>query len=399
MTCAWHAPTFASHALAVFARLGHLAVDGPTGPAPGGGTLARMEAAPLEQEIRFCTTPAGQVAYASVGSGPALVLPALWISHLELEWDVPQLRSFIWALARERRVIRYDRLGTGLSDRGGSGPTPSVAAEVETLEALVAELGLEQLDLLGISFGGCTAATFAARHPGAVRRLTLFGAYAKGADIAPRPLREAIVATVRAHWGAGSRALADIWIPGANAATRSKFAELQRESASAEMAAATLEAVYGADVGDSLGAVNVPALVLHRKRDRAIPFDCGRRLAALLPQGRLHPLAGDIHLPWLGDRGAVVRTVARFLDEGPIDSVDERSEATSPRPPATGSPLSDREAEILRLVADGLTNAQIAERLIVSTHTVHRHVANIRRKLDQPSRAAAATYAVRHGII
>jgi pimeloyl-ACP methyl ester carboxylesterase len=103
------------------------------------------------------------------------------------------------------------------------------------------------------------------------------------------------------------------------------------------MAAATLEAVYAADVGDSLGAVDLPALVLHRKRDRAIPLDCGRRLAALLPQGRLQSLAGDIHLPWLGDTAAVVRAVARFLDQGPIDSIDERSPAALPHHPATAS--------------------------------------------------------------
>ena len=67
--------------------------------------------------------------------------------------------------------------------------------------------------------------------------------------------------------------------------------------------------------------------------------------------------------------------------------------------PATGSPLSEREQEVLRLVADGLTNEQIAQRLIVSIHTVHRHVANIRLKLNQPSRGVAASYAVRHELI
>ncbi len=62
-------------------------------------------------------------------------------------------------------------------------------------------------------------------------------------------------------------------------------------------------------------------------------------------------------------------------------------------------PLSEREREVLRLVADGLEDAEIARRLIVSPHTVHRHVANIRAKLGQPSRAAAAAYAAREGLI
>ena len=60
--------------------------------------------------------------------------------------------------------------------------------------------------------------------------------------------------------------------------------------------------------------------------------------------------------------------------------------------------LTPREREVLRLLADGLTNRQIAERLVVSEHTVHRHVANLLRKLDLPSRTAAAAHAVRSGV-
>ena len=53
----------------------------------------------------------------------------------------------------------------------------------------------------------------------------------------------------------------------------------------------------------------------------------------------------------------------------------------------------------MRLLAEGLTNRQIAERLVVSEHTVHRHVTNILRKLDLPSRTAAAAHAVRAGLL
>ena len=66
------------------------------------------------------------------------------------------------------------------------------------------------------------------------------------------------------------------------------------------------------------------------------------------------------------------------------------------------SPLPEvtrREREVLRLLAEGLTNRQIAERLVVSEHTVHRHVTNILRKLELPSRTAAAAHAVRSGLL
>jgi DNA-binding CsgD family transcriptional regulator len=61
--------------------------------------------------------------------------------------------------------------------------------------------------------------------------------------------------------------------------------------------------------------------------------------------------------------------------------------------------LTARELDVLRLVADGLSDAEIAERLVVSQHTVHRHVANVRTKLRLPSRAAAVAYATRAGLL
>ena len=71
-----------------------------------------------------------------------------------------------------------------------------------------------------------------------------------------------------------------------------------------------------------------------------------------------------------------------------------RPEAAAQPPPG----LTPRERDVLRLLADGLTNRQIAERLVVSEHTVHRHMTNLLRKLDLPSRAAAAAHAVRSGV-
>jgi predicted ATPase/DNA-binding CsgD family transcriptional regulator len=63
------------------------------------------------------------------------------------------------------------------------------------------------------------------------------------------------------------------------------------------------------------------------------------------------------------------------------------------------SPLTRRELEVVRLMAAGLTNAEIAEQLVLSDHTVHRHVANILRKLDVRSRAAAASLAAQLGLL
>src|SRR5262249_8972519 len=111
---------------------------------------------------------------------------------------------------------------------------------------------------------------------------------------------------VREHWGLGSRALADVFIPSATAQEREEFVEFQRQAASAERAAASLEAVYRFDVTDRLGQVAPGASVLHRRGDRAIPFELGRELAAGLPDATFVALEGDDHFPWFGDPGPLL---------------------------------------------------------------------------------------------
>jgi LuxR family maltose regulon positive regulatory protein len=96
--------------------------------------------------------------------------------------------------------------------------------------------------------------------------------------------------------------------------------------------------------------------------------------------------------------------VADFRDLG-ADAELARGEAMFPKPRRTTAvadtplgALSERELEVLGLVSQGLTNHEIAQRLVLSEHTVNRHVANILRKLDLPSRAAAASLAGRYGV-
>jgi pimeloyl-ACP methyl ester carboxylesterase/DNA-binding CsgD family transcriptional regulator len=332
----------------------------------------------VDQHVRF----RDGIAYACVGSGPPLVMPPLWVGHLEREWEMPEYRAFIGSLAETHTVVRHDRLGTGMSDRNAQ-DIPAV----RQLETVIDALELDEFSLLGVSWGAATALAYAATHRGRTSKLALFGAFAHGEEIAPRPLREALVATVRAHWGAGSRALADVWLPGARPELRDRFARLQRASADAETAARTLETIYATDIREHLKAVTAPALLIHRRGDKAIPYELGRSLAATLANARLVTLEGEMHLPWLGAGAPVLAALHDHLDDTPTPEIPVES------------PLSAREQEVLRLVSAGLADAEIAAKLVVSPHTVHRHVANIRTKLGQPSRAAAVAYAARRNMI
>lgn len=347
-----------------------------------------------EQEIRFTEEGGRRVAWARSGDGPPLVFCGWWMSHLALNWRDPRFRSFAEALGRHRTVVRYDSPGTGLS--GGAASAPTVDGEAAALAAVVEACGAPSVDLIAASSGAPVGIAFAAAHPERVGKLVIYGGYAAGTSIAAAGDREAMVSLVREHWGLGSRVLADVFMPTADGAEREAFVAYQREAASAEEAARSLEAVYRFDVTPRLGEVGTPAAVLHRREDRAIPFRLGRELAAELPGASLVALEGADHYPWLGDSGSVLRAMLNALG---VAGADAAETGAAERPPAEGQDLTSRETEVLALVASGLSDREIAERLVLSPHTVHRHVANVRTKLGLPTRAAAVAAAAKRGLL
>jgi len=343
-----------------------------------------------EQRTGFFRFDGHRIAFATVGEGAPIVLPAWWVSNVVEDWKIPAYRRFMQGLATGRQVIRYDRLGCGMSDREKPRETLTIDYELAMLDALIEHVGLERLSLVGGSFAGCTAVLYAARHGDRVDRLVLYGSFANGAGLADPAMRGALIDVVRKHWGLGSRMLADLFTPGGTAEERASFAAFQRGSASAEMAADLLELTFATDVRETLAEVRVPTLVVHRRRDRAIRLAAGEQLAALIPDAKLVVLEGDAHLPWHGELDDVLAAVAPFLGTAPPPPRDAPFEVEE---------LSPRERDVLRLVAEGLSDADIAERLVLSPHTVHRHVSNILRKLGLHSRAAAAAHAARAGIV
>jgi pimeloyl-ACP methyl ester carboxylesterase/DNA-binding CsgD family transcriptional regulator len=342
-------------------------------------------------EIRFLTIDGRRLGYEVCGEGPLLLCPGWWVSHLELDWGDRAFADFWEAIGNGHSVVRYDRLGVGVSDRELREEDLTVDGEVRVIDALLDELGADRVGLLGGSSSGCAAIAFAARSPERVARLVLYGCYADGASISPAAVREAIVATVRSHWGIGSRLLSDIFLGEVSGEEQERFARFQRLAASAETAARLLEQVYRNDVRERLALVKAPTLVVHRREDRAIPYRLGREVAARIAGATLVPLEGSAHFPWAGDADGVVRAVRAVL--GP--------RAESEAAPGESAPvlLSRREREVLNLVANGLTDYEIAEQLVVSPHTVHRHVANIRHKLGRGSRTAAVAEAARLGLL
>jgi DNA-binding CsgD family transcriptional regulator len=229
------------------------------------------------------------------------------------------------------------------------------------------------------------SAAFAARHPDRVGRLVLYGGYASGRRIASAEVAAAMVDLVRAHWGLGSGVLADVFLPDGSAEVKAHFARLQRGSAPAEVAAGLLAQCYENEVEGLLHRVAAPTLVLHRRDDRAIPYRLGRDLAARIPGARLVSLAGRTHLPYAGDAAAVIGAILGFLGQP----------AGAPAGAPTGAPpgaLTARQLQVAALVAEGLTNRQIAERLGIQERSAEGHLERIRQRLGVSSRAQVAAW-------
>lgn len=345
----------------------------------------------MDPQTGFFRFDGHRIAYATVGDGPPLFLPAWWVSHITEDWQGDAFRGFVEALASRYRVVRYDRVGSGLSDRERPAETLSLDYEVDLLAALVDHLTDEVVRMVGISCGASAAVAYSVRNPGRVDRLVLYGSYANGRELGPAAARDALVGLVRSAWGFGSRALVDVFAPSMSPPDRDAFGKFQRSASTSEVAGDLLQLVYEYDVRDLLPLVDVPTLVVHRERDRAVQLRAGREVAALIPGARLVTLPGDAHLPWHGSAEEALEVIAEFLElPAPVKQAASESGIEE---------LSGREREVLALVATGLSDTDIAERLVLSPHTVHRHVANIRRKLGLRSRSAAAAAAARAGLV
>src|SRR5688572_20549952 len=154
-------------------RLSSSSEDFPTAIFPSNREIAH-------QDIQFCAASDGvRIAYSVIGSGPVLIRVLGHFTHLEIEWEWPDLRHFWERLAERFTVVRYDGRGIGLSDRY----TLEFTEETRQLDldAVLTKIDAKDAILLGISEGGWTAAMYAGLHPERVARLVLYGSYCRGA--------------------------------------------------------------------------------------------------------------------------------------------------------------------------------------------------------------------------
>lgn len=356
-----------------------------------------MSGPPVPREkIRFCRGSHGvRIAYAVHGAGPPLILGKNWISHLQYDWDDPMLGHLLDALGQVATVVRYDERGYGLSDWDLD--DFSLEARVGDLEAVAAAAGFDQYALMAMGQAGQIAISHAVQHPEKVTRLILNGTFAGVTDEYRERFEEyfaTLVQIVRFGWTLPDsrfrRVFSESMVPGATESQKRWIDELQPLVTTSEVAIAAARARQESDVIDLLGDVMMPTLVLHARGNRMTPFEQGRLMASLIPDAHLVALESENMAPLASEQAWHIwlDEVTRFLEP-------DRTLANSPAQREPITPLTDRETELLYLVADGLTNDELAQQLALSPRTVERHLSNIYTKLGVSGRAARAA-AVAH---
>ncbi len=273
----------------------------------------------MPPETKYTQSGDVSIAYQVVGSGPLdlLIVPG-FISHLEQAWEDPAYSRFLQRLASFSRLIRFDKRGTGLSDRIAEIPT--FEQRMDDVRAVMDATGSERATLFGISEGGPMSVLFAATYPERTSALVLYGSIARGAWAPDYPWgakldegREEWLEGWRKEWG-GPYAI-ETWAPSVahDAQFRQWWAKYLRLGASPSAVINVFRMNAAIDVRDILPAVHVPTLVLHRSGDRAVVVEHGRYLAQHIPGAKFVEQSGDDHLWWVGDSESIVNEIQEFL--------------------------------------------------------------------------------------
>jgi pimeloyl-ACP methyl ester carboxylesterase/DNA-binding CsgD family transcriptional regulator len=340
------------------------------------------------------------IAYSIIGDGPCTaVFVSPLIAQLEIAWEEPAFEHFVTRLAVGMRVVLFDRRGSGLSDQSSSPADLQLPRLASDVEAVLDAAGADRAVVIGASLGGTTAVQFVHDHPTRSNALALIATSARlttapgySAGIDPSDIDSWIDEAV-ARWGTGGSVEAEGPSMAGNIRYRDWAARLERHTSSPRGVATTLRAAFGYDVRPLLPRIAVPTLVIHRHDDPGTPAEHARYLADHIPDAAYVGLPGQEHTYFLGDHDAVLAALRNFMDDrvtnGAIKTAVRRAERRSSHGIGWEA-LTPAEREVAILVAQGLTNAEVADRLGMSRYTVDGRLRRVFNKLDVTTRVALA---------
>ncbi len=323
-----------------------------------------------------------RIARASLGEGHTIVRAAHWLTDISRDLESPVWRHWLAELSSLGQLVRYDLRGCGLSC--GDSFEISFEAWLADLEAVTENIE-EPFTLLGMSQGAALSIAYAYRYPERVKQIVLIGGYAKG--LLARKTNEnahleAITLTnlIRLGWGkndlAFNQVFTHLFIPEGTQDQHDWWRSLERETASAEVAAQIMTVLNQIDVSEIASKLNVPTMVLHARGDRRVPFEQGRLLAMTIPGAEFVPLDSKNHV---------------LLDNEPawseFQSALGRFLGMPTKIRAQNFGLTRAEVEVLELVAQGLSNSDIATKLDKSVKTVRNQISSLLEKTGLNTRS------------
>ena len=271
-----------------------------------------------------------RIAYQITGEG---AFDVIWapgtMSHLDLDWEIPQRALFFERFSKFCRLIRFDKRGTGLSDR----PVHMATLEERTddIRAVMDDVGLKSANILGVSEGGSMACLFAATYPERVESLLIWGAQARWVATDDHPWaqtpqeHEEMLAMVQNDWPS----IPYIVGPGAGMGPDAP-PEAVEAVARYMRAAASPSAVYAYEVMNGqidtrsiLPTIQARTLVMNRTGDLCARIDAARDMASRIPGAKFIEYPGNSHSAMLDDMDVVLSDMHEFITgERPIDSFD-----------------------------------------------------------------------------
>jgi DNA-binding SARP family transcriptional activator/class 3 adenylate cyclase len=287
-------------------------------PAPAVGTLS---AAPVG-DVAYARSGDIRIAYQIVGDGPVdLVLVHGWVCTFQPGWEYAKLSAFYRRLASMGRLILFDKRGTGLSDRVSPERLPDLETRMDDVRAVLDSVGSERAVVLGISEGGSLSTLFAATHPERTLSLVLMGAFPRmmwapdyAAGLSDDDFRKRLAAGEEDDWASAvtkewlARVGPDILRNPASVRWYTSYI-LRGASPGANKAIRLMNEKI--DIRDVLPTISVPTLVLSRSDEYF--RNASRFMGEHIPGARVVDLPGNDHLPWEGDREALLDEIERFL--------------------------------------------------------------------------------------
>jgi pimeloyl-ACP methyl ester carboxylesterase/DNA-binding CsgD family transcriptional regulator len=341
--------------------------------------------------VQYVTTEDGcNIAYYVSGDGEPLLLMPFLFTNVHLGWRTSWGQPLFGSMASRFRLIQYDARGQGLSTRGLP-EYHSMSDYLLDLEAVVEHLDQRGFVLYAEALQGHAAVQFAVRHPDRLRALVLYDVVPEaGQGLSPQ-LQE----LARSSWDTF------LHIVGTSFAIAGTHVDLDymRETTTQADFMAALRARRTSSISELLPSIRVPTLVMVTRSvvaggPEAPYFEVGKTVAGAIPGARFLPIEGSGSMFFADgpEPPYFVRALEDFIASLPPRARDSRL------PPAPAAELSAREAEVLRLLAAGRSNQQIADELVISLNTVRRHVSNIFDKTGAANRAQATAYAKDHGL-